>query len=102
MSGLLLLVVMGVQLGLSNAMAARMDACPAAAELAGARRLGGRVARVLRSLIERGEAAWCRGLGGEEPERALAGAFAAGRATPRPGLALGEWVLDLPPPARSA
>ena len=100
-SGLLLLVVMGVQLGWSNALTARVESGPAAAELAGARRLGERVVRVLRSLIERGgaERREAEGFGGRdwrEPGR-VAGVDVEVVA----GVVLGEWELDLPPPVAS-
>lgn len=101
MSGLLLLIVMGVQLGWSNALTARVESGPAAAELAGARRLGERVAQVLRSLMERSavEPREASGVGGRawrEPGR-----FATVGVVRGSGVELGEWLLDLPPPAAS-
>lgn len=98
--GVLLLVLLGVQLGLGEVRGeARAEGTPAAAELSGAKRLSGCVVRAFRTLMEHVQ---CEASASAVPTVHAHGAVFARRASSQTcGVrsAVGVWHLDLPPPA---
>ena len=101
--GVLLLVLLGVQLGLSDVRATgQAERGQTTAELSGAKRLGERVVWVFRTLIEHAQ---IEASESSVPTVHAHGAVFASRADdrgPRGGVELGVWLLDLPPPTMAS